>query len=107
MIRKVSEALIDHAQELVEAGVDLIDASAEIGVHPNVLSKKLKARGVVIRRGATGGRNRLNLPEADIVAEYQSGAGTPAIAAKYGVSTMAIRNLLIRNAVPLRSVESP
>jgi hypothetical protein len=99
--RKIPEALIDHAAERIAAGATLREAA--IGVcNPDELSKRLRARGIVIDRGGRAAPNRLILPEEEIISAYLKGESELALAKRFVVSRQAIMNLLTRASVERR-----
>jgi len=103
MARKLAESLIDHAAALMRDGSTLGHAAETIGCNPDVLSVYLRQRGVDTAVGKRRSTPRLDLPAEDIIAAYQAGHGTTALAAQYGVVPQTIRKLLIHNSVAIRS----
>lgn len=99
------ESHLLHARQLYEGGMTLSGIAQVIGFHPNVISKKLRAAGAKIRIAAQGRipPNRLKLPEAEIIAKYLAGARENALAVEYGVSRLALHNMLVRSGTPMRS----
>jgi hypothetical protein len=105
MVRKTPDTLIDHAQELIARGALLKEAAAAIRVGPDNLSQHLRARGIVVPRGGRPAHNRrTDLPERKMIALYGRGVSELAIARKFGASRMWVRNLLIKNGIPIRGI---
>jgi len=79
------------AEELVRRYVherkQIQDIAAELGVKPNLISRRLAAAGVVVPVG----QRRMDLPDAEIVARYKRGETVQSIAASYGVSLPTIK----------------
>lgn len=105
MTRKISEAHIAHAKSLVEAGSTVALAASRIGVSADVLSQKLRAQGVKIRRTNSGlpAHNRLALPETAIVEAYIAGTSELALATEYGTSRLPIQRILRDHGIQRRS----
>lgn len=60
--------------------------AADLGVKPNLISRRLAAAGVVVPVG----HRRMDLPDAEIVARYKQGEPVQRIARAYGVSSPTI-----------------
>ena len=102
MPRIVSDALITHAHELVSAGSTVKDAAAEIGISADVLSKKLRARGVAIRRNGWAPPNRKELPEDLIIQRYLAGESILALAKSFDVARGVIVDRLKTKGCDIR-----
>lgn len=103
--KKLSTNLI-QAKLLIDRGALLKDAAATIRMHPDVLSKKLRAAGFTIPKGGKPAYNRKKLPEAAIVKLYQSGYGTSYLAKAYTCTPITINYLLRRNGVQIRTTSA-
>lgn len=81
-------------EELVRRYVDereqIQDIAAELGVKPNLISRRLAAAGVVVPVG----QRRMDLPDAEIVARFEHGEPVARIARSYGVSVPTIKRRL-------------
>jgi hypothetical protein len=103
--RKFADADLAHAKRLIAEGFMLKDAALAVGVHPDNLSKKLRADGVVIPRRVPAGHNRLrDLPEGAIAEAYQRGESELSLAARHGVNRGTIAKALARCGVQRRSI---
>ena len=89
---RIPEHDLLHAEELLRAGAMLKDAAATIGCNPDVLSIKLRARGVTIPRRS--GHNRLTLPADFILAAHEAGMSVKQIADALGGTRAPIVKLL-------------
>src|SRR5271169_2887560 len=104
MPRKITKAVIDHAQDLITNGSLLIEAARIVKCHPDTLSQYLRAGGFKIPKGGRPAHNRVFLPINDLISDYISGGTEPSLSAKYGVARQTIRKRLIASGIKLRSV---
>lgn len=102
MTGKISDAFLDHAQKLIEAGATLKEASAGL-CNPDELSKKLRGRGVVIKRTGRPAPNRAVLPESEIIAAYLTGESELSIATRHGISRNVIRRIILAHGIEPRT----
>jgi transposase-like protein/uncharacterized protein YerC len=70
----------------VDERLEIQEIASQLGVKPNLISRRLTAAGVVIPRG----QRRMDLPDAEIVARFKRGEPVLRIARAYGVSTPTI-----------------
>ena len=104
MPKIISELNISDAASAILAGELLINIAARIGINPDVLSKKLRARGIVIPKRVPAGHNKLtNLPEKLIIDEYLRGISELALAQQFKISRGTIAKILIRNNIIRRT----
>ena len=108
MTKRTDEKLVEQAVQMYRDGGTAPTIARSMGMSDTVLYRELKARGIVpsdlMRRGDRGAANR-KLPlnaGRQIVAEYRDGASLNALAAKYGVSAVAIRHALKQQGEPRR-----
>ena len=95
--RKIPDDLIRYAAQLIDGGAKLKDAASLVGCNSDELSKKLRAIGVSPNR-----RRDWNADGDQIVALYESGLGTTAIAERLGAprhSAGNVRDVLIRRGI--------
>lgn len=104
MPRKIDQSLIDEACEMVISGFTLKDAANKIGFHPDIVSKHIRGRGVVIPKHTPGGHNKINyLPDDKIIAAYTTGRSELSLSIQYDVSRAVIRKILIEKNIPIRT----
>ena len=70
------------ARRYLEERAELQQLAAELGVKPNLVSRRVAAAGVAVPVG----HRRMDLPDAEIVARYKRGEPVQRIARSYGVS---------------------
>ncbi|WP_157849386.1 hypothetical protein [Streptomyces violaceorubidus] len=80
----VSDA--DLVRRYVDERMQIQDIAAELGVKPNLISRRLSAAGVRIPVG----HRRMDLPDAEIVRRYRAGESANRIAKSYGVSHVTV-----------------
>lgn len=103
MTRKISNALLSHAQALVLGGSLIREAAEIIGCHPETLGSMLRKQGFKIPRGIRPANNRRrDLPELEIKSKYSQGFGTSTLAKQYKTTALTINKLLVRLGVTIR-----
>lgn len=106
MTAKVPESILDRAEELYKQGLSFREISEIVGRGDATLRKRLKERGVKIRKTSQG-RSAPNaiteLPEDHICVDYSQGNSENAIANHYKVSRSVIRRILEKNGVYIRT----
>lgn len=104
MTQKITAFDIDHAQRIVEEGNTVINAARIINCSPDILSKKLRARGVIIKKRIPYGCNkRTDVPEPAVISDYISGQSVLSISIKYGCSRFVINRILSENDICCRN----
>jgi len=104
MTRKTPESLIDDAQALVSSGASLVEAGKALGVKADIISKRLRERGVVIIAGGRPAPNRRkDLPERTMVEAYRSGESELALSLRFGCNRFTVTRILDRNGVERRT----
>lgn len=74
------------ARRYLEERVELQQLATELGVKPNLVSRRVAAAGVVVPVG----HRRMDLPDAEIVRRYKAGESANRIAKSYGVSHVTV-----------------
>jgi DNA-binding CsgD family transcriptional regulator len=86
-----------------KAGENSVQLGAAFGIAPTTVTKTLKRNGVELRRMSES-RTGLSLrAESEISRRYSAGENTPELSAAFGISRTAVRNILLRNNIQLRS----
>lgn len=106
MTAKTPESKIDQAQVMYTNGETLSEISKKINVSADVISKRLRQRGIEIRKTSQGRASAnaiTTLPEKDICDKYISGNSENSLAGDFGVSRTVIRRILTKNKIHIRS----
>ena len=105
MPRKFTAAQIDYAESLVRNGELVKDAAAAIRISPDVLSKKLRDRGIDTSAGKRGrpAHNRITSDFTDAIKAYISGESILSVSKRIGVSRVAFATRLSEAGVYIRS----
>ncbi|PSK57056.1 hypothetical protein B0E38_02587 [Streptomyces sp. 111WW2] len=74
------------ARRYLEERVELQQLATELGVKPNLVSRRVAAAGVKVPLG----HRRMDLPDAEIVRRYKAGESANRIAKSYGVSHVTV-----------------
>lgn len=102
MAGKTPDALLDDAARMVRNGASYAEAARHIGLHPDNLSKHLRARGIPPPPHRGGGYQAHKLPDQQIVSRYKRGESELSLAADFGVSRNVIRRRLELAGVEIR-----
>lgn len=93
----------DKVQELLamyDAGVNVINIAAELGVSGQTIRRVLKEHGKEISRRAAV------LDEEAIVKDYVGRMAVPEILAKYKITYAMLYKILATNGIPTRKIEN-
>lgn len=83
--------------------VEIQHLAAQLGVKPDLVSRRLAAAGVVVPVG----QRRMDLPDEEIVERYQRGEPIEEIAQSYGVSSRTIRRRVPRGTIRRTAKPNP
>ena len=83
---------IDQIRKEYLQGSSIYSLARDHGVSRATITKRLKEQGVQPRKENRVGRYKLDLPDAQIKADYKSGMTLKDLAEKYKVSTFTIKN---------------
>ena len=101
MVAKIKESVIDDAIKLIfEQGFTLTDAGIKLNVTKEIISKRIRARGLIIPKPKA--KPLKQLPDQEIVTLYESGMSELALSNKFNVSRGAIRNRLRNSGTHIR-----
>jgi hypothetical protein len=81
--------------------------AADYGIVPSTAWSILKRHGVQTRSGAGNPRALDQKREAELVARYYAGEGTPTLAASFGIGATTVANILRRHGVQKRRCGKP
>lgn len=101
MTRKTSATLIDNAIILMHEGITLREIAKRVGVGIRTIAGFIRARGVIIPPSA--GKYPKQLPDNQIIADYESGISELELSKKYGIARTGIRPRLIKAGVHIRN----
>ena len=87
----------DRIVALYRSGVSIAGVTRQTGVGSHTLNRVLREEGIFRPKGR-------RLPWDDIVARYQQGQSTIAIAADLDISTSGVRDILVACGVPRRPI---
>lgn len=104
MTAKTNPILIDDAINYIFVdGMTLKDAAIKIGVNPYLVSKLIRARGLVIPYPIRAGHEIKQLPDDLIISQYQSGISELELSKRFNIDRGTIRRRLIKNGVKIRN----
>lgn len=104
MAKVIKESDIDNAIDLLSKGITLAAAGIVVGINPDTLSRKIRARGIAITdiRPRPAGAQRLKLSHDEVRAMYESGISENATAKHFGVARAIIRRHLVEAGAHIR-----
>lgn len=106
MTARIPESVLDRAEELYNRGLSLREISEVVGRSDDALRKRLKERGVAMRKtsqGRVSPNTIVDLPEDIIILNYKAGESENTISKRFLVSRNVIRRILNKHNVHIRS----
>lgn len=94
MPSKIPDSLIDDAYQLMLDGHNLTSASKLVGVYPDIVSKRIRSRGLEIPKTKQRAHNRQDIPLEQIVSRIDAGMSVKAIAEELNTSRNVITRIL-------------
>lgn len=103
MVAKIADVSINHAIELIfTKRMTISDACKIIKANPDIISKHIRARGLIIPRPITSGKQIKQLPNELIASQYNTGISELELSKLHNVSRGTIRRSLIKSGVQIR-----
>lgn len=89
------------------AGESTPKLAADYGIVPSTARSIIMRHGVQTRSGVGNPRSLDETREAELVARYYAGEGTPTLASAFGIATTTVTNILKRHGVSMRRCGYP
>jgi hypothetical protein len=105
MRRRFNDMLINHCAELIKGGKTIIEISEIVGFNTNLISQKLRARGIDTSVGKKFARpdKTIQIDAQKVKTMYEQGISENQISKSFKVSRLVVRKHLISSGTHVRS----